>query len=90
MLVHYHHDVRTTLTLDSDVAARIKAEVRRSGLSFKAVVNEHLRAAFAQRRAARDAPRFRVDPRSMAGPAPGLSYDDIGALLETVEGSHRR
>ena len=35
--------MRTTLTLDDDVAARLKAEARRTGKPFKQLVNECLR-----------------------------------------------
>src|SRR6266545_3257371 len=40
-----HHDVRvrTTLTLERDVAERVRAEVRRTGKGMKSVVNEALR-----------------------------------------------
>jgi hypothetical protein len=82
--------MRTTLTLDEDVAARLQAEARRSGRPFKTVVNEHLRASLAQRRAVKALPPFRVEPRKMGGPLPGLSYDNIGALLEEVEDVGRR
>ncbi|MGA2023580.1 MAG: CopG family transcriptional regulator [Steroidobacteraceae bacterium] len=82
--------MRTTLTLDDDVAARLQAEARRSGRPFKAVVNEHLRAALAQRRAVKALPPFRVEPRTMGGLLPGLSYDNVGALLEEIEGARRR
>ena len=82
--------MRTTLTLDDDVAARLQAEALRSGRPFKAVVNEHLRAALAQRRALKACPPFRVEPRHLGGPLPGLSYDDVGALLDEVEGARRR
>jgi hypothetical protein len=82
--------MRTTLTLDDDVAARLQAEARRTGRPFKSVVNEHLRTALAQRRAMKVIPPFRVEPRRMGGPRQGLSYDDIGALLEEVEGSRSR
>jgi len=81
--------VRTTLTLDDDIAARLQAEARRSGLPFKTVVNEHLRAALAQRKALKVLPPFRVRPRHMGGPVPGQSYDNIGALLDEVEGATR-
>jgi hypothetical protein len=81
--------MRTTLTLDDDVAARLQAEARRSGRPFRTVVNEHLRAALAQRKAIK-LPPFRVKPRNMGGPLPGLSYDNIGALLEEVEDTRRR
>lgn len=82
--------MRTTLTLDDDVAARLQAEARRSGRPFRTVVNEHLRAALAQRRAIKALPPFRVEPRSMGGPLPGLSYDNVGALLDEAEGSRQR
>jgi hypothetical protein len=35
--------VRTTLTLDPDVAAKLKNEARRHGISFKEAVNSNLR-----------------------------------------------
>ena len=41
-----HHDVymmRTTLTLESDVAAKLKRLVRRSHITFKEAVNRALR-----------------------------------------------
>jgi hypothetical protein len=82
--------MRTTLTLDDDIAARLQAEARRSGRPFKVVVNEHLRSALAQRRAVKALPPFRVEPRNMGGPLPGLSYDNVGALLEAVEDARRR
>jgi hypothetical protein len=37
--------MRTTLTLDDDVATKLRAESQRSGHSFRDVVNETLRAA---------------------------------------------
>jgi hypothetical protein len=82
--------MRTTLTLDDDVAARLQAESRRTGRPFKTVVNEYLRAGLAQRRVAKAAVRFRVEPVSMGAPLPGRSYDNIGALLEEIEGAERR
>ena len=82
--------MRTTLTLDDDVAARLQAESRRSGRPFKVVVNEYLRSAMAQRRALQSAAPFRVKPVDLGGPAAGRSYDDVGALLEEVEGATHR
>ena len=35
--------MRTTLTLDDDVAAKLKTESQRAGRSFREVVNETLR-----------------------------------------------
>ena len=39
-----HQDMRTTLTLDDDVAAKLKAESRRARRPFKEIVNETLRS----------------------------------------------
>ncbi|MGO9946066.1 MAG: ribbon-helix-helix protein, CopG family [Steroidobacteraceae bacterium] len=77
--------MRTTLTLDDDVAARLQAEARRTGRPFKTVLNERLRMALAQGAAVQKRKPFRVQPRAMGGPAAGLSYDNVGALLEEIE-----
>ena len=82
--------MRTTLTLDEDVASRLQAESRRTGRSFKVVVNEYLRVAMAQRKAMQVATPFRVKAVDMGGTLPGRSYDDIGALLDEVEGADHR
>lgn len=79
--------MRTTLTLDDDVAARLQAETRRTGRSFKTVVNERLRMALAHGAAVQEQKPFRVEPRAMGGPADGFSYDNVGALLEDIEGA---
>ena len=86
-----HRDaMRTTLTLDDDVAARLQAEARKSGRPFKVVVNDYLRAGLAQRRASKAAAPFRVEAMSLGAPLPGKDYDRIGALLEELEGPEHR
>jgi hypothetical protein len=77
--------VRTTLTLDEDVAAKLKAETRKSGKPFKQVVNETLREGLTKPRARTKLPPFKVKARNL-GLRPGLSYDNIGLLLEQIEG----
>jgi hypothetical protein len=79
--------MRTTLTLDDDVAARLRAEARRTGRAFKEVVNERLRMALAQSAAVKKRTPFEVEPRAMGGPAAGFSYDNVGSLLEDIEGA---
>jgi hypothetical protein len=76
--------VRTTLTLDDDVAKLVRREVRRSGASFKAVVNRFLRIGLM---ASRQEPRkrFVVQPRPL-GLRPGLRYENVEELLEALEG----
>jgi hypothetical protein len=77
--------MRTTLTLEPDVAAKLKAEMRRTGHSFKHVVNELLRERLIQRDMPGPRPRFKVRARDL-GLRPGFSYDCISALLEQIEG----
>jgi hypothetical protein len=79
--------VRTTLTLDDDVAAHLQAEARRTGRPFKTIVNERLRMALAQSAAVQKRKPFKIEPRAMGGPPGALSYDDVGSLLENIEGA---
>lgn len=77
--------MRTTLTLEDDVAAKLKSETRRTGRPFKQVVNEMLREGFARRVGWKKEPPFRIKARNL-GTRPGLDYDNIGLLLEQTEG----
>ena len=79
---------RTTLTLEDDVAERLLEESRRTGKSFKDVVNETLRQGLAGRPDA-SLPPFKVKSRDM-GLRPGIDLDDIEGLLDRLEGSLRR
>jgi hypothetical protein len=81
--------VRTTLTLDDDVAARLQEEARREGRTFKEVVNETIRLGLAKTQAARSAPPFKVVPKDMQL-RPGLNLDNIEELLDLIEGPMRR
>ncbi len=81
--------MRTTLTLDDDVAAKLRAEARRSGQSFKQIVNRFLRLGLNLRTRTKSAPPFVVKARPL-GLRPGLTYDNIGELLEQIEGSSLR
>ena len=81
--------MRTTLTLDEDVAAKVKREARRSGKSFKEVVNETLRRGLAEARTS-SVPPFTIRPRDLGRLRPGLNLDSVGELLEQVEGPLHR
>ena len=88
MSLNYHHDVRTTLSLDDDVARLLAREGQRRGASFKEVVNYFLRLGLtASQRPARKA--FVVAPRNLGLP-PGLTYDNVEELLDSLEGPARR
>lgn len=80
--------MRTTITLDDDVAILLEKETRRSGGSFKETVNNYLRLGLTM---AKHPPRkrFVVTPRRMGLPQ-GLSYDNVAELLEALEGPARR
>jgi hypothetical protein len=76
--------VRTTLSLDDDVAHMLAREIRRSGVSFKEGVNHYLRLGLiAAKQPVKK--KFRVTPRALGLP-PGLSYDNVEELLESLEG----
>ncbi|MGH9383455.1 MAG: DUF2191 domain-containing protein [Vicinamibacterales bacterium] len=81
--------MRTTLTLDDDVAAKLKGLARRSGRAFRDVVNDTLRHGL-NRAAAKDRAPFRVQARDLGALRPGLNLHDIGAVLEEVEGPLHR
>ena len=82
--------MRTTLTLDEDIAERLQAESQRTGRSFKEVVNEHLRTSLARSQTLKSMDQFRVTPADLGGPATAGSYDDVAALLEESEGAEHR
>lgn len=76
--------MRTTLSIDDDVASLLNKEMHRSGSSFKATVNHFLRLGLiASRQPNRKT--FLVRARKLGLPR-GLSYDNIEELLEKVEG----
>ena len=82
--------MRTTLTLDEDVAAKLRAESRRSGRRFRDIVNETLRRGLAQRSAAPPRQTFRVMARDLGDLRPGLSLDNVAELIQQVEGPLHR
>ena len=79
--------MRTTLTLDEDVAAKLKAESRRLDCSFREVVNETLRRGLSNQRAIGSARHaFKVAARDLGNVRPGISLDNIAVLIGQVEG----
>ena len=81
--------MRTTLTLDDDVAAKLNAEMRRSGKSFKDIVNEFLRIGLNARQELKTSEPFTLHARKL-GTFHGLNYDNIGELLEQIEGPRHK
>jgi len=80
--------MRTTLSLDDDVAQLLNKEVRRTGDPFKQVVNRFLRLGLmASKGPTRKS--FVVKPWNLR-PTAGLSFDNVEDLLDTLEGPERR
>ena len=82
--------MRTTLTLDDDVAAKLQAQTRKTGRSFREVVNATLRRGLATAVPATARPPFRVRARDLGALRPGVQLDDIAGVLDQVEGLRHR
>jgi hypothetical protein len=82
--------MRTTLTLDDDVAAKLKTESQRAGRPFREIVNDALRRGLDSRRATSQRRTFEVTARDLGDLKPGLSLDNIVELIEQAEGSLHR
>ena len=75
--------MRTTITIDDDVAKLLRRELRRSGVSLKAGVNHFLRLGL-MAPGKLPAKPFVVHPRPLGLP-PGLNYDNVEELIEALE-----
>ncbi len=90
MLKGYFRAMRTTLTLEPDVAEAIDREVRRRPkATFKQVVNELLRAGLHAKQQTKPRRKFKVRAQAM-GIVPGVDYDKISSLIEISEGPWHR
>jgi hypothetical protein len=77
--------MRTTVTLDPDVAAKLKQTARERGISFKEALNSSVRRGF-ERGEATPQP-YRVPTRDL-GVRPGVNLDkalQLGGELEDAE-----
>jgi hypothetical protein len=74
--------MRTTVTLDEDVAAKLKQKARERGVSFKAVLNDAVRDGLAG--SSPSSRRFRVRARPM-GVRPGVNLDKALRLADELE-----
>ena len=83
-----HHDasVRTTLTLERDVAAGLERERRRTGKALKAIVNDALRRGLRIGGTPARPPRFEVRPHAF-GVKPGIDLDRMNQLVDELEAS---
>jgi hypothetical protein len=77
--------MRTTLTLDDDLAETLRESAFRSGKPFKQVVNETLRAGLAAGEAPPRPQRYRLEPASLGGVRPGVDLDRALRLADALE-----
>jgi hypothetical protein len=73
--------MRTTLTLDADVAAKLRARARELGLPFKQIVNDALRRGLG---AGSIRKPYRMPARAL-GARPGVDLDRALALAQGME-----
>jgi hypothetical protein len=77
--------MRTTLTLDPDVAAKVKRGAKQLNKPLKQVINAALRIGLDTVLNPPPAKPYRTVPRPL-GLRQGFSYDDIAELLSRAEG----
>ena len=77
--------MRTTLTLEPDVARQLRQQIAEKKLPLKRIVNDALRAGLSQTGKREEATDFTVEPHSF-GFKPGIDRDKLGHLLDELEG----
>lgn len=76
--------MRTTLTLEPDVAEQLERIARSSGKSIKATVNEALRIGLGIANKPVNPPKFRISA-FINGLQPGIDPDKMNQLLDQLE-----
>jgi hypothetical protein len=75
--------MRTTLTLDPDVAEKLKRRIAETKLPLKRVVNDALRAGLSPKKNGRTS-KFKVEPHSCRF-KPGIDLDKLNQLADDLE-----
>lgn len=76
--------MRTTLTLEPDVAARLNAEVARADISLKSVVNDALRRGLKMPAKSARRSAYAVKPLTLSF-LPGIDTDKLNELADELE-----
>lgn len=80
--------MRTTLTIDDQIAAILKKRAFETGKPFKDVVNETLRAGLESDQAMAKARPYKLEPVPMGEPQRGINLDkalQLAGELEDIE-----
>lgn len=80
--------MRTTLTLEPDVAEQLERIARSSGKSIKSTVNEALRIGLGMTNKPVKPPTFRIGA-FVNGLQPGIDPDKMNQLLDQLEAEDR-
>lgn len=84
-IAHYDVSMRTTLTIDDDLATALKALARSSGKTFKAVVNEVMRRGLMTgEKPVPDREPFKVES-VRCGFLPGIDPLKLNQLVDEIE-----
>lgn len=77
--------MKTTLTIDDNIAGQLREIVHRSGKSFKTVVNDALRAGIEHNRVAGVARPYRLEPVAMGDVVGPHDLDKALHLADRIE-----
>jgi hypothetical protein len=77
--------MRTTLTLQDDIAKSLQEKAHQTRRPFKDVVNEALALGLVVMDRPREPVVYRVSPASMGAPRPGVNLEKALALAEKLE-----
>jgi hypothetical protein len=76
--------MRTTLTIDDDLAGLLKQRAREMGIPFKEAVNRTIRAGLGEAARAGRRAAVKTIPHSF-GFRPGIDLDKLGQLADELE-----
>jgi hypothetical protein len=77
--------MRTTLTIDDDLAGILKRRSRELGKPFKELVNTALRKGLAEVTGDPPSPTVRVRPHDFGKTKAGLDFDRLNQLVDELE-----
>jgi hypothetical protein len=77
--------MRTTLTLEPDVAMKLKRRMAERKIPLKTAVNEALRAGLKETADVKRRPKFKVVPHAGGGFQPGIDPNRLNQLVDELE-----
>jgi len=77
--------MRTTIRMDDDLLATVKAEAAAAGQSLTAFIEEAVRRQLSARRSNREYPSRDLPTFAGDGVLPGVDLDDSSAMLDLME-----